>query len=100
VNTADLTALATHWQQVGQPWVSGDFNYDGRVDLSDLYLLASNWKSGAGAPLGPPMSAADLGSLFNLSVPEPGTLTLLCAAGAVLCRRRSNTPRPKRWRHA
>jgi hypothetical protein len=100
VNTADFTALAIHWQQTGQPWVSGDFNYDGAVDISDLGLLARNWKAGTGAPLGAPMSAADLGTLFNLSVPEPGAITFLCTAGVILGRRRSNTSRLKRWRYA
>jgi hypothetical protein len=58
VNSADFTALASHFGAPGV-WTDGDTNYDGVVNALDFNFLASNF----GAP--PPSSG--LGSL----VPEP-----------------------------
>src|SRR4029079_10890037 len=52
VDVTDLGALATNWQ-TSAPWTGGDFNYDGFVDVSDLGVLATNWQLGVGSPLGP-----------------------------------------------
>ena len=44
VNISDLTALASHWQQTSQGFLSTDMNNDGQVNISDLTMLASNWQ--------------------------------------------------------
>ena len=70
VDGSDVTILAANWQygvNMENPdatWWMGDFNGDGVVDGSDVTILAGNWQYGV-----------DAGSA---SVPEPGTLALLC----------------------
>ncbi len=51
VDVTDLGALATNWQG-HNVWAGGDFNYDGLVDVSDLGALATNWQAGVASPLG------------------------------------------------
>jgi hypothetical protein len=36
--------VAVNWQAVGRTFAQGDFNYDGRVDLRDLNILAARWQ--------------------------------------------------------
>lgn len=43
VDVSDLGALASNWQQ-SAGWAGGDFNGDGIVDVSDLGALASFWQ--------------------------------------------------------
>jgi hypothetical protein len=47
VDVTDLGALATNWQ-TNSDWSGGDFNYDGVVDVTDLGGLATNWQKGVG----------------------------------------------------
>ncbi len=54
VDVTDLGALATNWQ-TSSVWTGGDFNYDGFVDVTDLGALATNWQ--AGVTGGTPLSA-------------------------------------------
>jgi hypothetical protein len=64
VDETDLTILASNWlSDTGMTWSTGDFNLDGVVNQEDASMLAANL--GVGVP-----PAA--------SVPEPGTLLLLC----------------------
>ena len=61
VDYQDATILASNWQvQTGATWWMGDFNYDEKVDDEDATIMAVCWNP-------PP----------GVSVPEPGTLTLL-----------------------
>jgi hypothetical protein len=56
--------LASNWlNDTGMTWSTGDFNLDGVVNEEDASLLAANL--GVGVPVA-------------ASVPEPGTLLLLC----------------------
>jgi secreted trypsin-like serine protease len=48
VDVTDLGALATNWQ-TSALWSGGDFNYDNFVDVSDLGELATNWQAGVAA---------------------------------------------------
>ncbi|KKL59725.1 hypothetical protein LCGC14_2212450, partial [marine sediment metagenome] len=43
VNITDLGALASNWQSSNASWTGGDFNGDGLVNITDLGALASNW---------------------------------------------------------
>lgn len=43
VDLTDLTVLAAHWQQQAT-LVQGDINGDGHVDLTDLTVMASHWQ--------------------------------------------------------
>src|SRR5206468_9012583 len=52
VDVTDLGALATNWQSTRSVWTDGDFNYDEMVDVTDLGALATNWQQGAGNPQG------------------------------------------------
>jgi hypothetical protein len=58
VDVKDLYALASHFSTSGDVWTSGDFNYDGLADAVDLALLAKNWQAGVGAPLAMPLETA------------------------------------------
>ena len=78
VDMADMNTLVSHIGGVGN-WSAGDVNYDGRIDILDW----NSWKSSFGLPaLGG--SAGDPG---QVSVPEPGTLSLLAAGllGLLVC---------------
>jgi len=69
VNLTDLAILRTGFGG-GTTWAAGDVNYDGVVNLTDLAILRANFgKSIASGPV----AGAGVGS----PVPEPGTLALL-----------------------
>jgi hypothetical protein len=55
VDVSDLGVLATHWQQSGQTFSGGNFDYspNGSVDVNDLGLLATNWQKSLAAPSAP-----------------------------------------------
>ena len=97
VDSKDLAILARNYDKSGTWWEQGDFNHDGIVDASDLQMLASDYGLGTlldgsvAGPLTASSFAADW-ALAQANVPEPGTLSLLCAgAGSwLLCRRRSS----------
>lgn len=43
VDVSDLGILASNWQQAGRRFSQGDFSYDGVVDVADLGILATHW---------------------------------------------------------
>lgn len=43
VNIFDLSIMAAHWGQSGQPYSAGDLSGDGTVNIFDLSILASKW---------------------------------------------------------
>src|SRR5439155_17671882 len=59
-------------------WLSGDANLDGSVTSDDYGILDANLGSGVGSPLSP----ASVSGVW--AVPEPGSLTLIAAAGCSL----------------
>jgi hypothetical protein len=78
VDIADLGILASNWQLPGD-LLHGDFDGNGTIDVNDLGLLASNWQAGVGS--GQPLGEALAAvGLPGSSVPEPGTAALLLAA--------------------
>jgi MYXO-CTERM domain-containing protein len=79
VNTADFTALASHFNQTGQSWLTGDFNADGKVNALDFGALAANFGQTAPAP-----------ALASL-VPEPAGLALLAVLTLSHWRRRHSS---------
>ena len=78
VNVGDLGMLAGSWGQTGSPAMSCDANGDGVINVGDLGVLASHWGWVSPGPAIPPTS-----------VPEPACLTLLGLGGLALLRRRS-----------
>jgi len=42
VSLGDLSIMAGNWQQPGS-WLQGDFNNDGVVSIGDLSMMAANW---------------------------------------------------------
>jgi hypothetical protein len=43
VNVGDLGILAAHWQRAGMPWANADFTGEGAVNVGDLGVLAAHW---------------------------------------------------------
>lgn len=78
VDSSDLAIIASNFGTFGG-WGQGDFNGDFTINTSDFAILSSNFGFGT-APLSSAVAA----------VPEPGVLTLLGLAGvATLVRRRA-----------
>ena len=67
VDVSDLSILAGNFRQSGRLWRDGDFNGDGMVDVSDLSILAGNFRT----PLGSP-------------IPEPTTMAILAVGSLIL----------------
>ena len=57
VDVADLGILASNWQKSGRVFAQGDFDRNGTVDVADLGTLASHWQQTVAAPSAPSMSA-------------------------------------------
>ena len=74
VDINDLTIVLAHYGQTGMTWSQGDFNGDGKVDINDLTVVLAHYGQTAGAS-GPGSAAG---------VPEPSAL-LLGAAALVGC---------------
>lgn len=62
VDIRDLYALASNWNATSTFWTSGDFNYDGATNAFDLAILARNWQVGTDAP-----SAISLGTALEIT---------------------------------
>jgi hypothetical protein len=58
VDIADLYTLASNWQGTGKVFSQGDFNYDGKVDAKDLGILSLNWQKNLPAPIAPAQPVA------------------------------------------
>lgn len=84
VDVDDLFSLATHWLTNVDRWSLGDFDYNGIVNSHDLGLLAVNWQ-GTAASLGEALAEAGIPAS---AVPEPATFGLLGAGILLLFRRR------------
>ena len=67
VNFTDLVLLAGHYGQSGQTWNTGDINADGNVGFDDLVLLAGDY--------GKTLSAVTADSITQ--VPEPDGVIIL-----------------------
>ena len=74
VDINDLTVVLAHYGQTGMAWSQGDFNADGKVDINDLTVVLAHYGQTAGAS----------GAASALAVPEPSAL-LLGAAALVGC---------------
>lgn len=92
VNFADLVAIAQHYGASGgtSTWFQGDVTYDGNVGFADLVAVAQNYGGALPSqaiPGASPDFNQDMAAAFA-SVPEPGTLSLIVAAGGLMLRRR------------
>jgi hypothetical protein len=58
VDVADLGILASNWQKSGQVFSQGDFDRSGTVDVNDLGILASRWQQTLAAPSSPGFNAS------------------------------------------
>ncbi len=72
VDVSDLGILAGNWSGSEKDWFAADFTGDGVVDVGDLGVLAGNWGY----------------DFSGCAVPEPATLTVLAMGGLALLRRR------------
>ena len=79
VDVTDLGTLATNYSRPGT-WWDGDFTRDGMVDVSDLGMLATHWGFGTDGS-GPSFSQAMSAFPVLSGVPEPAILAPL---GSVL----------------
>ena len=70
VDDKDASIVGAHWRTSGASWADGDFNGDGMVNDADAAILAAYW--------GPTAQGG------GVSVPEPGILTMLFGAAALL----------------
>jgi hypothetical protein len=77
VNVTDLNAIGLSWTMGISTWSGGDLNADGVVNAGDLNLVGLNWQ------MSTPVAAQ--------SVPEPHAMLMLATAliGLVLARRRN-----------
>lgn len=66
VDGSDVTIVADNWQSQDALWWHGDFNNDGKVDGSDVTILADNWQLG-------------VESSVAVAVPEPDGVVGLMA---------------------
>jgi hypothetical protein len=93
VSIADLSILASNWQQSDRSWFHGDFDYSGTVTIADLSLLASNWQAGVpSGSTGSGMSFGEALAMFDVFdgvvIPEPTALITLAMTLLALRRRR------------
>jgi hypothetical protein len=58
VNIADLSILASNWQRSGAYWYEGDFDYNSLVNIADLSILAANWQAGVDSAFAEPAESA------------------------------------------
>jgi Domain of unknown function (DUF4832)/Domain of unknown function (DUF4874) len=81
VGVDDLNIVLSNWNLTVTPGdlLSGDATGEGFVGVDDLNLILSNWNAGA-----PPTDVA------TDTVPEPGTLSLICLTATLLLQRRSS----------
>ena len=73
VNIGDLGIIAANWGATGRSWNQGDFNGDGLVNIGDLGVMAGSWGWSAGS---------------TGAVPEPASLLLLLLGAMSACPRR------------
>lgn len=94
VTFGDFQRLEAGFGKPGH-WFTGDFNYDGIVDRTDLMMLLHNYGQSFGVPAAP-VPAEELAAInaFAGNVPEPTGLLLLGFAGILLSRRRKNNAKP------
>jgi hypothetical protein len=88
VDVTDLGILAANWQQPAN-WLGGDFDGNAFADITDLGILAANWQAGVANPT---MTFAEALAMFDvfsgIVIPEPASLSLLGMAGLLAMRRR------------
>jgi hypothetical protein len=73
VDINDLTIVLADFGRTGQTWNHGDFNGDGRVDINDLTVVLAKFGRSLGSVAG-----------GVASVPEPPTVVLLAALSSGL----------------
>jgi hypothetical protein len=67
VDVADLGILASNWQQSPRDFSQGDNDYGGLVNVSDLGILASNWQVSLFASAAPSLRTPVRGSRETLT---------------------------------
>jgi hypothetical protein len=70
VDISDLTIVLTNYGQSGMSWSQGDFAGDGMVDINDLTIILQNFGTTAGAGIS--------------AVPEPSAIALFGIAVSAL----------------
>jgi beta-glucanase (GH16 family) len=90
VNSADFTAMASHFGATGATWQQGDFNGDGVVNALDFNILADNF--GKQSLPSWAISSPALGS----AVPEPASMALGLIACSLITALRSARSRRQR----
>jgi hypothetical protein len=70
VDISDLYTLAIHWKSSATRWSDADFNADGVVNAADLGQLSLNWQAGSGS-LGPSLSLGSALSMLGLPSSVP-----------------------------
>jgi rhamnogalacturonan endolyase len=50
VDISDLYILASNWHETAKVFSQGDFNYDTKVDAKDLGILSTHWQTALPAP--------------------------------------------------
>jgi hypothetical protein len=93
VNLQDFNVLASNFGQGGMNWLGADFNGDTIVNLQDFNILASNFGLSA---RGPQVTPQDWSTL-SAAVPEPANASIGLALLALLSRRRCRRSGHNEW---
>jgi hypothetical protein len=90
VDVHDLLQLTSNWQKPGT-FETGDFNGDGMVDAADLSIIGADWMKQASPPGLIPLPAAPI-----LRIPEPSSTAVMILFAAFLAGRSRAGPRRQR----
>ena len=77
VDVSDLAVLAANYRKSVNGWANADFNYDGVVNVKDLALLAANYRQSLAPAISLESCPSDSEATGITATPEPSALLML-----------------------